>query len=55
LDHAVLMVGYGNDDSNAYWIVKNSWGTKWGESGYFRILRGQGACGINTAVTTAVV
>lgn len=33
--HAVLIVGY--DDEEEYFIVKNSWGTGWGESGYFRI------------------
>ncbi len=33
--HGVLLVGY--DDTNQYFIVKNSWGTGWGESGYFRI------------------
>jgi hypothetical protein len=33
--HAVLIVGY--DDDEEYFIVKNSWGTGWGESGYFRI------------------
>lgn len=61
LDHAVLMVGYGVDsseDSNSdtpYWIIKNSWGEKWGEEGYFRIRRGKGTCGINTEVTTSLV
>ena len=33
--HAILLVGY--DDAGQYFIVKNSWGTRWGESGYFRI------------------
>lgn len=57
LDHAVLLVGYGTDASvnEDFWTVKNSWGADWGEDGYFRIARGSGACGINTAVTSAIV
>jgi len=55
LDHAVLLVGFGTDGKNPYWEVKNSWGTKWGEDGYFRIKRGSGKCGINTQVTTGIL
>jgi len=46
LDHAVLAVGY--DWNQKYWLVKNSWGTSWGESGYIRIgiEKGEGVCGI---------
>lgn len=55
LDHAVLLVGYGVEHDTNYWTVKNSWGAKWGEDGYFRLVRGEGKCGINTMVTTAHV
>ena len=46
LNHAVLMVGFGSDKKD-FWSVKNSWGEKWGEKGYFRIRRNNGTCGIN--------
>lgn len=57
LDHALLIVGFAHDSSSGldYWSVKNSWSNTWGEQGYFRIVRGQGACGINNAVSIAVM
>jgi cathepsin L len=50
IDHAVQLVGYGEDNGVKYWLVRNSWGA-WGEKGYIRIQRfgeGQEPCGMDT-------
>lgn len=48
VNHNVLAVGYDADENTGleYWILKNSWGTGWGEDGYFKIKRGSNECGI---------
>jgi len=45
IDHAVLLVGYGEDKTKGanYWTVQNSWGHSWGENGFIRIKRGSTA------------
>jgi C1A family cysteine protease len=42
--HAICVVGY--DDGQGCWIVKNSWNTRWGEQGFFRIAYGE--CGFDS-------
>jgi cathepsin F len=55
LDNYVLLVGYGEQDGVDYWVVKNSWGTDWGESGFYRIVRGSNHCGIANFAVHSVV
>jgi hypothetical protein len=53
IDHCVQVVGLNADEN--YWIVRNSWGTDWGEHGYIYLEAGVNMCGIATIPTFAVV
>ena len=39
IDHAVVLVGYGEENGSKYWLVRNSWSPSWGEKGYIRLAR----------------
>ncbi|XP_072884398.1 digestive cysteine proteinase 2-like [Hemitrygon akajei] len=51
LDHAVLAVGYGKLDGEEYWLIKNSWSTYWGNSGYVLMSMKENNCGVATDAT----
>jgi len=42
INHGMLLVGY----TSEYWILKNTWGVNWGESGYINLIRGKNMCGV---------
>ncbi|XP_019248766.1 PREDICTED: probable cysteine protease RD19D [Nicotiana attenuata] len=61
INHGVLLVGYGSKgfsilrlSNQPYWIIKNSWGKRWGEHGYYKLCRGHGMCGMNTMVSAVM-
>jgi C1A family cysteine protease len=54
LDHGVALVGYGTESGSDYWLVRNSWGPGWGESGYVKLARGINMCSINEMVSSIV-
>ena len=53
-DHALVLVGYGIKGED-YWLIKNSWGPKWGINGYLMLKRGKNKCGVSYWATTAVL
>jgi len=52
--HAVKILGWGVEGGTPYWLVANSWNTEWGDKGYFKILRGQDECGIESGISAGL-
>eukprot|EP00756_Hemistasia_phaeocysticola_P034400 Hpha_TRINITY_DN16518_c3_g1::TRINITY_DN16518_c3_g1_i4::g.134213::m.134213/K01363/CTSB; cathepsin B len=46
--HAVVLIGWGTENGQDYWLLKNSWTAKWGDEGFFKIVRGSNDCGIES-------
>lgn len=50
-NHAVLLVGYDYTGSVPYYIIKNSWGPKWGDKGFIKLEAGKNTCSIAKTLT----
>ncbi len=48
--HAVKIIGWGIENNEKYWLISNSFGSEWGDQGYFKMLRGVGECAIEQNV-----
>ena len=51
INHAVVLMGYGEENGQKYWIVRNSWSASYGEAGYIRVARSDAdeeVCGMDT-------
>ena len=56
LDHSISVVGYGTDEASGkdYWIMRNSWGSYWGDNGHARVVRGKNSLGIESNCQFAI-
>lgn len=53
--HAITVVGYGVENNQPYWLIKNSWGTGWGAQGFFKLYRGDQTCAMGIPMVVATL
>lgn len=53
-NHAMKVVGWGEENGTPYWLVANTWNRAWGEAGFIKWLRGSNHCGIEATLVTAL-
>ncbi|VDD77593.1 unnamed protein product [Mesocestoides corti] len=52
--HAIKLMGWGEENGVPYWLCANSWNTDWGDGGFFKILRGENHCGIESDINAGI-
>lgn len=54
--HAIRILGWGvqKPQGTPYWLIANSWNTDWGNNGFFKILRGEDHCGIESSISAGL-
>ena len=52
--HEISIVGFGEENGLKYWLIRNSWGTRWGESGFMKLIRGKNNLGIESECSFAI-
>ena len=54
IEHEISVVGYGVENGTKFWVIRNSWGSHWGEQGFFKLIRGINNIAIETDCAWAV-
>jgi len=55
IDHGVQIVGYDGLTPKGWWVIRNMWGSDWGENGYIRLQFGENTCGLTSLPTAPIL